>query len=144
MSESTNVIVNADNQIVGRLSSAVAKMLLEGKSVTIVNAEKAIISGNKDSILSEVQEFRGVKSAVNPKNTPRHFIRPDRLMRDIIRGMLPYRKPRGRQALKRLRVYVGRPEGVSGEPIDVKDMSASRLTHKYVRLQEVSQRFGSG
>ena len=144
MSESTNVIVNADNQIVGRLSSAVAKMLLEGKSVTIVNAEKAIISGNKDSILSEVQEFRGVKSAVNPKNTPRHFIRPDRLMRDIIRGMLPYRKPRGRQALKRLRVYVGRPEGVSGEPIEVKDMSASRLTHKYVRLQEVSQRFGSG
>ena len=144
MSESTNVIVNADNQIVGRLSSAVAKMLLEGKSVTIVNAEKAIISGNKDSILSEVQEFRGVKSAVNPKNTPRHFIRPDRLMRDIIRGMLPYRKPRGRQALKRLRVYVGRPEGVTGEPIDVKDMSASRLTHKYVRLQEVSQRFGSG
>ena len=144
MSESTNVIVNADNQIVGRLSSAVAKMLLEGKSVTIVNAERAIISGNKDSILSEVQEFRGVKSAVNPKNTPRHFIRPDRLMRDIIRGMLPYRKPRGRQALKRLRVYVGRPEGVSGEPIEVKDMSASRLTHKYVRLQEVSQRFGSG
>jgi len=144
LSESTNVIVNADNQIVGRLSSAVAKMLLEGKSVTIVNAEKAIISGNKDSILSEVQEFRGVKSAVNPKNTPRHFIRPDRLMRDIIRGMLPYRKPRGRQALKRLRVYVGRPEGVTGEPIDVKDMSASRLTHKYVRLQEVSQRFGSG
>jgi len=144
LSESASVIVNADNQIVGRLSSAVAKMLLEGKSVTIVNAEKAIISGNKDSILSEVQEFRGVKSAVNPKNTPRHFIRPDRLMRDIIRGMLPYRKPRGRQALKRLRVYVGRPEGVTGEPIDVKDMSASRLTHKYVRLQEVSQRFGSG
>lgn len=143
MSEPTGIIVNADNQIVGRLSSVVAKMLLEGKKVAIVNAERAVISGNKKSILGEFQAFRGVKSVVNPKNTPRHSARPDRLMRDTIRGMLPYRKPKGRQALKRLRVYVGKPEGVTGEPISVEGTGASRLTHKYVRLQEVSQRFGS-
>lgn len=142
MSDPASVVVDAENQIVGRLSSMVAKMLLEGKNVTIVNAEKAVISGSKDSIFSEVQEFRGVRSAVNPKNTPKHFTRPDRLMRSIVRGMLPRRKPRGREALKRLKVYVGKPEGVTGETIALEGADANRLSHKYVRLQEVSQRFG--
>ena len=39
------IIVDATNQILGRLSSIVAKKLLEGYKVIIVNAEKAVVSG---------------------------------------------------------------------------------------------------
>ena len=37
------VVVNAENAVVGRLASYVAKVALNGEEVTIVNAEKAII-----------------------------------------------------------------------------------------------------
>lgn len=143
MPESPTVIVNADNQVVGRLSSMVAKMLLDGKKVVIVNAGGAVISGTKTATLREIQEFGNVRSAVNPKNTPRHFSRPDMMMRRTIRGMLPHRKPRGREALKRLRVYLEMPTAIEGEPLVLEGTSATKLSHKYVRLQEISDRIRS-
>jgi large subunit ribosomal protein L13 len=141
--ESQTVIVNADSQVVGRLSSMVAKMLLDGRKVVIVNAGGAVISGTKTAILREIQEFGNVRSAVNPKNTPRHFSRPDMMMRRIIRGMLPHRKPKGQEALKRLRIYLETPTGIEGEPLVLEGTGAAKLSHKYVRLQEISDRIRS-
>lgn len=143
MPESSPVIVNADNQVVGRLSSMVAKMLLDGKKVVIVNAGGAVISGTKTATLREIREFDNVRSAVNPKNTPRHFSRPDMMMKRTIRGMLPRRKPKGREALKRLRIYLGMPTAVEGEPLVLEGTSATKLSHKYVKLQEISDRIRS-
>jgi len=141
--ESSPVIVNADNQVVGRLSSMVAKMLLDGKKVVIVNAGGAVISGTKTATLREIREFDNVRSAVNPKNTPRHFSRPDMMMKRTIRGMLPRRKPKGREALKRLRICLGMPTAVEGEPLVLEGTSATKLSHKYVKLQEISDRIRS-
>jgi len=144
LSEGFEVIVDAQGQIAGRLSSLVAKMLLRGKRVVVVNAEKAVISGRRKTVLGEVQDFLRIDSAVNPKYTPKHYIRPDKFLRSMIRGMLPRKKAKGAEALKRLRVHVGRPGGLEGEPITLKDTSATRLSHKYTTLQEVFARFGGG
>ena len=43
-------IINAEDAIIGRLASIVAKRLLSGEQIVIVNAEKALISGKPGSI----------------------------------------------------------------------------------------------
>lgn len=141
MPEQTEVLVDAEGQIAGRLSSAVAKMLLEGKGVTIVNASKSVISGKEKMIFDEFQKRLEIRSAVHPRYTPRHYARPDQLLRRMIRGMLPRRKAKGAEAMKRLRVHSGKPEDVKGEPIDIEDVSANRLSHKYISLEAISTRF---
>jgi len=40
-------VIDANGLIMGRLASNVAKMLLSGEEVSIVNAEQAVISGSK-------------------------------------------------------------------------------------------------
>lgn len=137
------VVVDATNKILGRLSSLVAKMLLRGKKVVIINAEKAVISGKRLSIIREMKEFLEIKSVGHPKYTPRHYRRPDRILRHVVRGMLPIRKKTGKLAFKRLRVYIGVPKEFDNcNPIDLKEADASKLKCKYTTLGDVAKEIG--
>jgi len=100
-------IIDARHLILGRMASIIAKRLLEGEKIIIVNAEKAVLSGKKKSRVRETKEFLGVG---HPKKGPFHYRRPDRLVRRTVRGMLPYKKPKGKGAYKRLKVFIGLPE----------------------------------
>ena len=51
------ILVNAEGLIVGRLCSKVAKLLLNGEEVIILNAEKAVFSGKKKSKVAEANNF---------------------------------------------------------------------------------------
>jgi large subunit ribosomal protein L13 len=137
------VVVDASGQVMGRLASKVARMLLEGYSVHIVNAPGALISGDKRSILEEWKEFLGVGSLVNPEHGPYHHRRPDHILKGVIRGMLPRDRPRGREALRRLRIYNDYPE-------ELKRMSALRFEDAeprrprlfYITLGELARELG--
>ena len=48
------VVINAEKHILGRMSTNVAKRILNGEDVIIVNAEKAIITGNRDDDLRQL------------------------------------------------------------------------------------------
>ena len=50
--------IDAENAILGRLCTEVAKYLLEGHAVNILNCEKVVISGKKHSILREYREMQ--------------------------------------------------------------------------------------
>ena len=104
------MIINAEGQILGRLCTFVAKKALLGEEVIVVNAEKAVISGNKDVIFRKELEKLKIRNLGNPRKGPFHQKRPDKFVRRSIRGMLPWRKPRGREAFKRVMVYIGTPE----------------------------------
>ena len=102
-------MVDAAGQIAGRLSSSVAKVLLNGSRVVIVNAEKTLVSGNRRSILGEMNQRLEIASITHPKHGPFHPREPSTILSRMIRGMVPRRQPKGRFALKRLRVYEGVP-----------------------------------
>ncbi|OYT54507.1 MAG: 50S ribosomal protein L13 [Candidatus Altiarchaeales archaeon ex4484_2] len=104
------MIVDAEGSIVGRLASHVAKKALSGEEIIVVNAEKAIISGKKEMILSEERDKQDIRNLGNPRRGPFHQKRPDKYLRKTIRGMLPYKKTRGREAYKRVMVYMGVPK----------------------------------
>ena len=107
MESTQTTIIDASNLILGRMASVVAKRLLQGENIIIVNAEKAVVSGKKKAVVRERKEFLEVG---HPWKGPFHYRRPDRFIRRTIRGMLPYHQPKGKQAYKRLRVYIGVPE----------------------------------
>ncbi len=103
------IIVDGTNMIAGRLCSHVAKLLLEGNRIVIVNSENIMISGSRESIIREYREFLEIASINNPKFGPFHPRRPDTMITKMVRGMLPKTKSSGKAAFSRLRVYLGVP-----------------------------------
>ena len=133
-------IVNAEGLIMGRMASKVAKLLLNGNKVVIINAEKTIISGKKRSKVAEAMVFLEVGS---PKRGPFHYRRPDKILRKTVRGMLPHRQPKGRTAYKKLKVFLGIPkEFEEKQMITLKDAKASKLIGPYFTLGELAKEIG--
>ena len=54
--------IDADNAIYGRLSTFVAKKLLEGEEVVIVNANRVAITGSRKFLLTRFVERRDIGS----------------------------------------------------------------------------------
>ncbi len=122
-------IINGDGLLLGRLASITARRALAGEEIAIVNAEKAIISGSRARVLGNYQHKRerGASGSHWGPFTPR---RPDHLMKRTIRGMLPYKRPRGVEAMKRIRCYVGVPAAFTGKEMEVpEEVHMNRLNN---------------
>ena len=133
-------LINAEGLIVGRMASQVAKKLLNGEKVIIVNAEKAVISGKKKSKVAEAKEFLEVGA---PMRGPFHYRRPDRILRKTVRGMLPFKQPKGKTAFKKLKVFMSVPEDLRDQPmITVKEANAAKLKGPYFTLAELAKEIG--
>lgn len=134
------VVYDASGQILGRMSTVVAKRLLEGEEVVVVHAERAVVTGRRDAILREYRQRRAVGSQ---RKGPYYPKRPDRILRRTVRGMLPYQRPRGRAALKRLRVHVGLPRELEGQPLEDAGASVQGKAATYITLGELSRHLGA-
>jgi large subunit ribosomal protein L13 len=135
-------IINADGLILGRMCSILATRLLAGEEIAVVNAEKAIISGTRKRVLQNYRHKRERGSRGWGPFFPR---RPDHIVKRTVRGMVPYRRERGNDALKRLRVYVGMPKEFTGKEMETLEAaSVKRLsTPQFVTLGAVSSFLGS-
>ena len=137
-----DVVVDARDCIVGRVASQVAQRALDGERVAVVNAERAVITGSEGDVMSVYRQ----RDAVGSDRGPNYPKRPDRIFKRAVRGMVPYEKTRGREALGRVRVYVGDPyEDDSSVGADVlEDTSLDRLSNiKFVSLGDVSENLGA-
>ncbi len=143
MSGDDTVYVDAADQIAGRLSSKVAKLIISGKRVVVVNAEKSLISGSRVSVINQWKERLELSSRVNPIYGPIHPRRPDNILRRMVRGMVPRKKPKGATAMKRLRVYIGVPTAVgSAKLTKFEDAAATRPIPVYVTMGDLSKSLG--
>jgi len=133
-------VVNADRLILGRMATTVAKRLLNGEEIAVVNAEKAVISGRKGNKVTEAKEFLGV-GGVN--RGPYHYRRPDKIVRKTIKGMLPFKKPKGKEAYKRLKVFIGVPEDLKNVKMEtVADADSKKLKCSYFSVGQFSKEIG--
>jgi large subunit ribosomal protein L13 len=135
-------VIDAKGLIMGRLASVVAKRLLAGEEISIVNADKVIISGSKATTLTAYKTTMEIGTREFGPYFPR---RPERILKRTVRGMLPYKRARGKDAMSRVKVYVGIPiEFKSAELTTITEANMNRLSsNKYVELGEVSRRLGS-
>jgi len=138
------IIVNGEGHILGRLSSIIAKKLLEGNEVVVVNVEKVIVSGEKRMVVDSYKKILGVKVHLSHKWRPKRPRSPIRLFKASVKGMLPKNNKKGREALSRLKVYVGVPdEFKDAEMVVFKDAYKDRLkTNKYVELSVIAKEMG--
>lgn len=132
-------VINAEDCIAGRLASYVAKRLLKGEEIMIINAEKAIVSGNPKA----VEEFFGERiKRGDPYHGPFYPKPPERILRRMVRGMLPFHKSKGREAYRRLKVYKSVPENLKGKETETIGKAKGKLEHKFVYLGKISEKFG--
>lgn len=137
---STKTIIDGEGLILGRMASIVAKRLLAGETIDIVNAEKIIVSGDKQAIIAKEKEFLGVGG--NEKG-PVHYRQPHRIVRKTIRGMLPYRKANGRDAFKKLKVHIGVPDEFEGAELEkMEQYHSDNLNHRFVTIGEIAENIG--
>src|ERR1700676_1386164 len=129
-------VVDATDQVLGRLATKVARMLIgkdkpsftpyldSGDHVVVINADKVRMTGNKveQKIYYSHSGYPGGLKAVPAKRV--RETKPEWMIREAVLGMLPKNKLRARRA-KKLRVYRDaaglarhaghRPQGVGGE-----------------------------
>lgn len=112
------LLVDADNQVLGRLATQVATLLrgkhkptftphLEmGDFVIVVNAEKIVLTGRK---ADQKIYYRHTGYPGGLRQTPFKVMlakHPERIIRFAVKGMLPKTR-QGRHLIRRLRIYSG-------------------------------------
>ncbi|MCD6247760.1 MAG: 50S ribosomal protein L13 [Candidatus Diapherotrites archaeon] len=136
------VVINADNLVLGRLASIVAERALKGERIDIVNAEKAIVIGHKNSIIEKWKRRIDLSAKGKPTKGPKFPKRPDRMLRKAIAGMLPTESIRGRKALKRVRVFVGIPEKLTNAEFETIKIAQYNGKEDALTLGELSKKLG--
>ena len=117
--------------------------MLNGSRISIVNSEKIMISGKKKNIVNEYKEFLEIASILHPKHGPFHPRRPDTIISRMVRGMLPRDKPSGREALKRLRAYIGIPKELKSlERIQFEKAKIRKTSAVYTSMKELGKDVG--
>jgi large subunit ribosomal protein L13 len=134
-------VYDAENQILGRMASVIAKQLLNGEKVVVVNCEKSILAGDKKK---KVEFYAHRFERGDPIHGPFFPRQPDRIFRRTVRGMLPWDKTRGRNAYKNLKVFVGIPEEMKNSAKEkIKAAEHEKLRGRFTTLGEISQMIGA-
>ncbi len=136
------MIIDANNLILGRLSSFVAKKALLGEKIEIVNCENCIITGDKPVIFAKYDRF--VKMGTHEKGPFIHRM-PHKLVKRTIRGMMPYKTEKGRAAFKSIKCHIGVPENLKNEKFEsIKNASAEKVPNlRYIKIIEVCRYIGA-
>jgi len=112
------LVMDASNQVLGRLASEVARLLRgkhkpsftpyldTGDFVIVVNAERVKLTGRK---LTDKVYFRhsGYPGGIRQETAQERLAKyPDRIVRAAVWGMLPKNRM-GRKLLRKLKIYAG-------------------------------------
>ncbi len=135
------IIFDAKDMIFGRLATRIAKEAMMGNQVIVVNARYVCITGKKKNVL---EKFRQRFKMGHPTRGPFYPKVPGRLFKRMLRGMIPYKKKRGKEALARIRCYSDVPKTFEGK--DFQKVEGAEITNlptsNYVRLGEISRLLG--
>lgn len=135
------MIIDASNHILGRMASVAAKKALIGEDVIVINCEKAVITGKRKDIVSK---YRHRMDLGQPTKGPFIARRPDMFVRRVIRGMLPRKKAKGRAAFKKVKCFIGVPEGLGSEEVHKiqKAYIGGVSTLKFITVKELCRLIG--
>ncbi|MBU2576918.1 MAG: 50S ribosomal protein L13 [Nanoarchaeota archaeon] len=131
----SKLIYDGKGAIFGRFASVVAKDLLKGNSVDLINCEEIIISGDKRLFAKKILAKRAMGSGSSMKG-PKYIRVADRLVKRMIRGMLPRDRAKGREAFKRLKCYEGNGPLKDDDLKDIKSF-AHKKPMKYSTIKEI-------
>lgn len=128
------VVVDAENMVLGRLASIVAKMLRGkykpnftphvdcGDNVIVINAEKVALTGKKmsDKIYVRHSGYPGGQRTQTPQDILAKY--PERLVEKAVKGMLPKNKL-GSDLFRNLHVVIGAEHKYEAQKPKVVDLN---------------------
>ncbi|MCI6492128.1 MAG: 50S ribosomal protein L13 [Prevotellaceae bacterium] len=114
------VVIDASDQVVGRLASKVAKLLRGkykptftpnadcGDNVIIINAAKIVFTGKKETekVYTRYTGYPGGQRFNTPAQLRKRNDGGERILRHAVKGMLP-KGPLGRSLMNNLYIYEG-------------------------------------
>ncbi len=137
------MIINAENLILGRLGAFAAKKSLLGEEVKIVNCRGAVIIGKRDEILAR---YKQKQERTTPRKGPFIPKTTERFVKRAIRGMLPYKKERGRTAFKRILCYNSIPESLKSKEKEIIRLESLNVLHSknvnFIKVQDICKYLG--
>jgi len=136
-------LIDGTDKVLGRLASQAAKLLLNENTVVVVNAERVVITGHERDLAAKYKQRIELKDKANPEHSPYWSRRSDMFVKRVVRGMLPYKKPKGKAAFRRLRVYVGFPEEVKKlKAFDVESKKPSQIFERTMTIKQLTEKLG--
>jgi large subunit ribosomal protein L13 len=134
------VIIDATDLVVGRLSTHAAKNALLGETVHVVNCEKAIITGRKSHVIAHQKHKHDRGSMAHGPYIHRS---PEKFVKRAIRGMIPYKQSKGRDALDRIKCHIGVPKSLEGkETVSYDDAHAKALSTDFGTVGAICKELG--
>jgi len=134
------MILDANNIILGRLASFAAKKALQGNNIEVIHCENAVVSGKKKFVFDDVVRRYNQGTFKGPF-IPRES---NRFVRRVIRGMVPYKTPKGREAYKKIKCYIGIPSELKDKKSEaIPGADSSKLPSRdHVYVKEIIKRMG--
>ena len=134
-------VVDASGLVLGRAASLIARRLLDGETIVVVNAEKSVVTGSRRQVLAHYTAARARGSVRSGPHFPRYA---DRIFRRTVRGMLPHLKTGGKRAFRRLEVHLGVPAELKGVAfVTLEDARARPALRPPMTLAEITVLLGA-
>jgi large subunit ribosomal protein L13 len=134
----SGIVVDGENAIFGRMASFVAKELLKGNSVDVINCEKVLISGDKNNFAEKMSAKLKMGRGASMKG-PKYIREEDRMLKRMIRGMLPRDRTKGQEAFKRLRCHKGKGD-LTDDEIKGAIKIEGNIPHRHFSTKELVRR----
>ena len=131
-------VIDGRNAVLGRLGSVVAERIMNGEEIVVVNSEAIGVTGERDVIFADYKA-RVDRGDTTKRKGPFYPRRADLLFKRSVRGMIPWTTTSGRDAFRRLHVFVGTPKQFEEEV----DFAMKKVTGKYTTLGAISKFLGS-
>jgi large subunit ribosomal protein L13 len=135
-------IIDGRNAVLGRLGSLVAQRIMDGEEIVVVNAEGIVVTGERDMVFADYKA-RVDRGDTTKRKGPFYPRRADLLFKRSVRGMIPWTSTSGREAYRRLHVFVGTPKQFAdAETVKIED-AMKKISGKYTTLGAISKFLGS-
>lgn len=134
-------IIDGKDLILGRLGSNIAKRLLLGESIKIVNCKEVVILGRKKYL---VEKYKTKITNKVIKQGPYISRSPADIVKRAFRNMVPYKNQRGIEALKRLKCYNSTPSVLlnsAKEQVETAKMDSNSVFY-YTKVGEICEVLG--
>ncbi len=135
-------VIDGRNLVQGRLASVVAERIMEGEEVVVVNAEAIVITGVKENVFRDYRA-KVIRGDTTKRKGPFYPRRADLLFKRCVRGMIPWTSTSGREAYRRLHVFVGTPKQFEDVDKERPEEACRKITGKYTTLGAVAKFLGS-
>merc|ERR1719369_397513 len=128
-----HLVINGAGHVKGRLSSIVAKQLLQGRPVTVLRCERIVQSGTLTKNLHRWGRFLRLWGNSNPRiRSHQHRKAPSMMFFRNVRASFKHKTNAGLNALCRFRCYDGVPKSYAKEPMY---KATPALAHKIYKPQ---------